>query len=652
MGSGGAKEPKPNFDNSKLIINPPSSYSNNDNNTNYKYDINNNNKESFQKRFPFQYNTAELNNLLKNFLKEQKIQDSFFTNQDIDDYAFNLLKKKELKDLSNFFQSNQSNMIDYLENKIDEIINSDINFANIAENIFSIEKAEQIYAGKIKKEVMNIESNEQEFEIKYLTVMVVGKSGVGKSTLINNLLNLKGNERAKFGTGNFVTKGIGCYKSKEFPLMRLIDTRGIELNHNYGADAVKEEATQFINQQIRNNKPNDFVQCIWYCITGNRFEQVEIDLLNSLRDAYDNNSIPIIIIYTQATDNNAINGMKDYIKDKNIDAKFINILAERKELVNGQYLEPFGLDELINETLSKCKQAMKGEMRSVMTNNISYNISKKLKEENKYIAKYIYEALVLKVISTYENVLSDEEFIRFIINLLGTNIEYFLEKNMTEKSFISFRNQDIINRQLSSYIKNYKNYTNQLIAPLLNKCPIDFIDYQVLIQKKENKEIKIKNKRCLKEFVDTSTKFLNDNYYYISQINFIYHFSKTLLPKSTTAFEEIANQITSKMISVREIQNLISDCFLKKFGEFEKRVNKFFNNNKIFRSNHNNDFNLDNQNFLNNNNFNMNNNYNYNNPRNELHQYNNSYENELPDYNEINNIQSGNRNNEYYPGFN
>ena len=38
---------------------------------------------------------------------------------------------------------------------------------------------------------------------------------------------------------------------------------------------------------MNRNYPNDynnFVHCIWYCLTGERFEQVEIDLLNRLRN--------------------------------------------------------------------------------------------------------------------------------------------------------------------------------------------------------------------------------------------------------------------------------------------------------------------------------------------------------------------------------
>ena len=598
---GGGNEKKPreinininNNYNSFGNINPNNDYGAHNDNHNEAIISN----ESFSKRFVCQYTTSELNNYLKNILKEEKIQDTFFNKEEMDDPTFYLLKQKELKDLSNFFRSNQSNMIDSLEEKITEILKEKINYNDIAKTIFKIEKAEEIYKAKIKKEIIDIENNEHIFEINYLTVMIVGKSGVGKSTLINSLLKLQGKNRAKVGTGDFVTRDIGCFQSQEFPLFKLVDTRGIELNHNFGAEAIKNIASEFISKQIKKNNPNDFVHCIWYCITGNRFEQVEIDLLNSLRGAYDNNSIPIIIIYTQATDNNAINGMKNYIKEKNIAAEFIKILAERKELVNGQYLEPFGLDELINETLKKCKQAMKGEMRSVMTNKIANNISEKIKEENNYISNYIYECSALKVISIKKEVLSDENFIKFIINLLGTNVEYFLEKNISEKSFNFFRKHDFIYYELASYIKYYKDYTNKLILPILGKCPIDFIDYQVLIQKNENRDIKIKNKRCLQEFSKTSKTFLEDNYYYLSQIYFIYYFTKNFLPKLTDAFKNVSNGITDEEISKREIQDLISQCFSEKFGEFEKRVNKFFENNN-FRVNNNNNFNS--MNFMNN----------------------------------------------------
>ena len=39
------------------------------------------------------------------------------------------------------------------------------------------------------------------------------------------------------------------------------------------------------------NNVNDFVHCIWYCITGTRLEQIEIDTLIELSRIYKSNSI-------------------------------------------------------------------------------------------------------------------------------------------------------------------------------------------------------------------------------------------------------------------------------------------------------------------------------------------------------------------------
>ena len=75
---------------------------------------------------------------------------------------------------------------------------------------------------------------------------------------------------------------------------------------------------------------NNFVHCFWYCITGTRFEEAEIKLLNTLRATYGENSIPLIIVYTQATDDEAIEHMKKYVKENNIKGNFILILAQKK----------------------------------------------------------------------------------------------------------------------------------------------------------------------------------------------------------------------------------------------------------------------------------------------------------------------------------
>ena len=116
------------------------------------------------------------------------------------------------------------------------------------------ENAMDVYSNKIKKEISKITKNINEFEIKYLSIMLVGKSGVGKSTLINSVLK---SNFAKEGTGSFQTINIEAYKSKNMPIFRLIDTRGIELNQNYGAKDVKRDTEKYIKDQYSSNDPNN-----------------------------------------------------------------------------------------------------------------------------------------------------------------------------------------------------------------------------------------------------------------------------------------------------------------------------------------------------------------------------------------------------------
>jgi predicted GTPase len=611
MGSSGSKSIKENnkeqrMSNSYNYYNPNPNMSNPNNDIRYNNNFERVDDMDFRTKFPCRSDKNSLQNLINNFINRLIIQDFFYEIDNSEDTIYGLLKKKEKKDLTEFFNSNNSSFIDKVKDKINEILNKSFNFDNSISNILNKEKAEQAYTNKIKREIAKLNKDKKKFEIKYLTVMLVGKSGVGKSTLINNLLKLSPAYRAKVGNGRFQTVLTHSYQSEAIPILRLVDTRGIELNIDYGADAVKADAEKFINKQIESNDPNNFVQCIWYCITGNRFEQVEIDLLNSLKNSYEDNKIPIIIVYTQATDNNTMNEMQKYIKEKNIDANFIKVLAERKELVNNSYLEAFGMDELVKVTLEKCKKAMRGEMRSVMTDNISKNIKEILINENSYIIDYIYQQRILDFVSNYKTVRNDNNFVDYIIYLISFNIKFFLDKGMSKESAGYLKDTDFFDKIVDNYITCYKNWANEKIKPALNKYPIEFIDYQVKIQKEKNKDILIKNKRCIKDFIENSKKFLSDNYYYCAQVYFIYYFILNISINISNSFENNINSLLKEISSKESIKNLISECFLNKFSEFEKRVANFFSTFKYDNNNQNYDFHLNNYDF-NHQNYQMNN---------------------------------------------
>ena len=525
----------------------------------------------------------EENKKMKNFLNNLKIQDYCFTKEISNDRVYELLKKYMKKELITFFESNKSKAIEEFNYNIKEKY-LDFNFDEFVSQVIKIEGGNEICMNKIYDEINDINKNKNLFEINYFTVMLIGKSGVGKSTLINNLLQLTEEQMAKTGVGNFQTIDIKEYKSDNVPFLRLVDTRGIEVNKNFGINEIQSEAENYIKKQYNTNNINNFVQCIWYCITGNRFEDAEIELLINLRKTYHNNKIPIIIVYTQASDDEMIEEMKQYIKSKNIDIKFITILAQRKKF-HGQYVEAFGLKELIRETLHRCKQALKGEndneigteMGTIITQKIGDFIYSKILKNNKINTDNSYANIVNQFISNYNSVKSEEEFLYFIIYSFGICINCFLNvKHIKEKTFNSLKNLTIIQKNSYEFIQFYNKYINGLIEPVIKSFAVDFLDYQVEIQKQKNKEIKLQNKKTIKEFSEIITNFLNNNFYYLAQVYYIFNIIPQYCPSLSKSFEKHLNQLTKALLNNSRVKERINECFLNKFRHFQRKVNKFF----------------------------------------------------------------------------
>ncbi len=520
---------------------------------------------------------------MKNFINDLKIQDYCFTKEISNDRVYELLKKYMKKELIHFFESNKSKAIEELRNKIKEK-NIEYDFNEFVSQVINIEGANEIYMNKIYEEINEISQNKKLFEINYFTVMLIGKSGVGKSTLINSLLQLTEERKAKTGVGNFQTVDIKEYQNENVPFLRLVDTRGIEINKNFGVNQIQAEAEDYIKKQYNSNNINNFVQCIWYCISGNRFEDAEIELLLNLRKTYYNNKIPIIIVYTQASDDEMIEQMNKYIKNKNIDIKFINILAQRKKF-HGKYVEAFGLKELIRETLHKCKKVLKGENENEISSEMGYIINKlmgeyilgKIVKKNKMKTDYSYKNIVSQFISNYNNVKSEDDFLYFIIYLFGICINNFLNtKNMKEKTFNTLKSLNIIQKNSFEFIQFYNKYINELIEPVLKTFAVDFLDYQVEIQKQKNKEIKLQNKKTIKEFSEIITNFLNQNFYYLAQIYYIYNIIPQYCPYLSQCLEKHLNALTKKLLNNSRVKDRINDCFVNKFRQFQKKVNKFY----------------------------------------------------------------------------
>ena len=157
---------------------------------------------------------------MKIFLNNLKIQDYCFTKEISNDRIYEHLKKYMKKELITFFESNKAKAIEDFNYNIKEKC-LDFDFDNFVSQVIKIEGGNEICMNKIYEEINEINKNKNQFEINYFTVLLIGKSGVGKSTLINNLLQLTEEQMAKTGVGNFQTVDISFLEKDDDTIVQI-----------------------------------------------------------------------------------------------------------------------------------------------------------------------------------------------------------------------------------------------------------------------------------------------------------------------------------------------------------------------------------------------------------------------------------------------
>lgn len=183
-------------------------------------------------------------------------------------------------------------------------------------------------------------------DLKKLNIIIAGKTGVGKSTLINSLF--RGNF-ADTGLGRPVTKKIRVLEKPDFPLA-IYDTPGFELAKDQ-QDAVKSGIMELINKGIAFHDINQAIHCIWYCINvgANRtFDNSEIEWIKSLTKENTVAHVPIIVVLTQAYPKSKAAEMKAIVEAENLDiAKVIPVLAQDINFDGEFTARAYGLDTLV-----------------------------------------------------------------------------------------------------------------------------------------------------------------------------------------------------------------------------------------------------------------------------------------------------------------
>lgn len=181
--------------------------------------------------------------------------------------------------------------------------------------------------------------------LKTLNIIVAGKTGVGKSTLINSVFRDK---LAETGIGKPVTDHMRKISKKGVPLA-VYDTRGFELGKDIQLE-VNQEVVETINKGIATKDINNAIHCIWYCINtaSNRIEPEEIEWIRELSRENQITQVPIIIVLTQSFSKKQATAMKQQLLEENLDViQVVPVLAEDYEIDEEYTVKAYGLEALI-----------------------------------------------------------------------------------------------------------------------------------------------------------------------------------------------------------------------------------------------------------------------------------------------------------------
>ena len=201
-----------------------------------------------------------------------------------------------------------------------------------------------IDADKVAQDAINAIA-EKIKNLNTLNIIVAGKTGVGKSTLINSVFREK---LAETGMGKPVTQHMRKITKKGVPLA-IYDTRGFELGKEVQTE-VKREVTETISKGLATQDINKAIHCIWYCINtaSNRVEPEEIEWLKELSMDNQITQVPIIVVLTQAFSKKKAQELRQMLLNENLDiVQVIPVLAEDYEIEDLGTAKAYGLDVLI-----------------------------------------------------------------------------------------------------------------------------------------------------------------------------------------------------------------------------------------------------------------------------------------------------------------